>query len=53
MKPYKAAQSFVWVQSESGNTYICPTGALKDPKNATEEELQRSCIDESSNPQNN
>ncbi len=35
---------FVWVTDRSGNEYLCPIDALKDPKDATQEELE-DCID--------
>jgi hypothetical protein len=35
---------FVWVRDRSGNEYLCPIDALKDPKDATQEELE-DCID--------
>ena len=50
---HKAAKPMVWVKDkETGNTYICPKEAVKDPKNASSSELKE-CLDESSNPQNN
>lgn len=41
-----------WVNAESGNIYLCPAGALKDPESASEEELMKYCVSESENPQN-
>lgn len=49
---HKAAKPMVWVKDKSGNTYICPKSAVRDPKNISECEL-RECMDESENPQNN
>lgn len=40
----------VWVKDRAGNEYVCPADALKDPNNATEEEL-RNCVDDASAPQ--
>jgi len=37
-------RTFVWVTDRSGNEYLCPIDALKDPKDATQEELE-DCID--------
>lgn len=34
----------VWVKDREGNEFICPIDALKDPKNATKEELDN-CAD--------
>jgi hypothetical protein len=39
-----------WVKSESGSTYLCPTG--QDFSGASDDELRAHCIDESLNPQN-
>jgi hypothetical protein len=39
-------KSYIWVRDSNGNTYLCPKGSLKDPKNFTEEELKE-CVDES------
>ena len=42
-----------WVRSQkTGESYLCPLGVLEDPKNASEEDLRRSCVVESENPQN-
>jgi len=38
-------KKFVWVTDKAGNKFICPLEALKDPKNATENELNE-CIDD-------
>ena len=35
----KKRQQHVWVRDKAGNEYICPVDALKDPKNASEEEF--------------
>jgi hypothetical protein len=43
-------QQHVWVKDKAGNEYICPVEALKDPKNATDEEL-KNCVDDGSVPQ--
>ncbi len=39
-----------WVKSESGSTYLCPTG--QDFSGASDDELRAHCVDESLNPQN-
>ena len=49
----KAGLSYSWIKSkESGRSYLCPVGSVKDPGNASEEELRQHCVDESENPQN-
>ena len=45
-------QGTQWYKSESGNTYICPTGALDGIDNPTDEQLSRLCVNESNNPHN-
>ncbi|MCK8601495.1 hypothetical protein [Desulfoferrobacter suflitae] len=41
---------FVWVKDKAGNEFICELGALKDPKNASQDEL-KNCIDDAKSPQ--
>jgi hypothetical protein len=41
-----------WIKSESGNTYLCPVGALRDLESMTDEHLRKVCMEESANPQN-
>jgi len=36
---------YVRVHDKAGNEFICPLEALKDPKTATEEELNQ-CVDD-------
>jgi len=36
---------WVRVKDDAGNEFICPLNALKDPKTATEDELER-CVDD-------
>ena len=38
-------KKFVWVTDNTGNKFICPIEALKDPKHATEDELKE-CVDD-------
>ncbi|MBU4566710.1 MAG: hypothetical protein KMY53_07640 [Desulfarculus sp.] len=38
-------KGFVWVSDKAGNQFICPVGALKDPKDASQSELAN-CIDD-------
>ena len=45
----KKRQQLVWVKDKAGNEYICPIDALKDPKNASEEEL-KNCVDDATIP---
>jgi hypothetical protein len=40
---------FVWVKDKAGNEFVCQLDALKDPKNATEEEL-KNCVDDAKTP---
>ena len=40
----KMKNVYVRVRDGSGNLFLCPVDALKDPKDATEEELE-SCVD--------
>jgi len=42
--PTKRTQ-FVRVTDKAGNEYMCPAESLKDPNNATEEELEN-CVDD-------
>jgi hypothetical protein len=51
-KTRKSSIAMKWVKAESGNTYICNVDALKGIENPTEEDLQRLCVSESENPQN-
>jgi len=46
----KGRKQHVWVKDKAGNEFICPIDVLKDPKNATDEEL-KNCIDDASVPQ--
>ena len=50
MKAFRFAPQTVWIKSESGETYLCPSWV---DKGASEEELQKHCMSESENPQNN
>ncbi|MFH2000380.1 MAG: pyridoxamine 5'-phosphate oxidase family protein [Planctomycetota bacterium] len=49
---HQASKPMVWVKDNSGNTYICPKGSVKDPKHVKSSELKQ-CMNESENPQNN
>ena len=50
----KRSMGVEWIQSsESGITYLCPTGFSRRQAEVNEDELKRHCVDESSNPQNN
>jgi len=49
----KARLGFEWIKSQqSGVSYLCPLGSIRDKKNVTEEQLKQVCVDESKNPQN-
>jgi len=39
--------NYAWVKDKAGNEYLCPTGSLIDPKQATEQELSN-CVDDAS-----
>lgn len=41
-----------WVKAESGNTYLCPVGALDGISSPTEDDYKRLCVNESENPEN-
>lgn len=49
---YKKKLGHNWVKSDSGNTYLCPIGALKGIDNPSEEQLRKLCVNESMNPDN-
>jgi hypothetical protein len=42
---HKKSDPFVWVKDKAGNEFICPLGALKNPKEASPEEL-KNCVDD-------
>jgi hypothetical protein len=49
----KSSLQIDWIKSkQSGISYLCPAGAIRDKANATDELLQAVCIDESKNPHN-
>ena len=41
---------FVWVKDKAGNEFVCELGALKDPKNVSQDDL-KNCIDDAKSPQ--
>ena len=41
-----------WVKAESGNTYLCPVGALDGINSPTEADYNKFCVNESNNPHN-
>lgn len=43
----KTSWNYVRVKDKAGNEFICRIDALKDPKDATQEELDN-CIDDAS-----
>ena len=43
----KPTDPLVWVKDKEGNEFICHISQLKDPKNATKEELA-ACVDSGS-----
>jgi len=40
----RETKPYVWVTDATGKEYLCPADALKDPEQASREELD-SCID--------
>lgn len=53
MADEKSKKGFEWIKSkESGTSYLCPVGSIKDKNTASEEDLKKVCVDESNNPQN-
>jgi hypothetical protein len=48
----KNAIALRWIKAESGTTYICNAHALAELDNPSEKDLQRVCMSESENPQN-
>jgi hypothetical protein len=49
----KKKLGFEWIKSKkTGVSYLCPTGSIKDKAKATDEDLKKVCVDESTNPQN-
>ncbi len=42
---HKKPKKFVWVTDNAGNKFICPLDALKDPDQASDEEL-RECVND-------
>ena len=49
---YISKNQRIWIKSDLGNVYICPTNLEKDPKDMTEEELRQNCLDDSDRPDN-
>jgi hypothetical protein len=52
MRELQTRTSFEWIQADSGRTYLCPSGAIRDRDGASERELRSACVDESQNPHN-
>lgn len=46
----KGRTQFVWVKDKAGNEFVCEMGALKDPKNVSQEDL-KNCVDDAKSPQ--
>jgi hypothetical protein len=53
IKEVKANLGFKWVRSETGRTYLCPASQVDAVRGASDSDLEATCIDESTNPQNN
>jgi hypothetical protein len=47
------ARPMEWIKSNSGNTWICPKGSIRNRDGASDSELKSKCVNESENPQNN
>ncbi len=41
---------FVWVKDKAGNEFVCDVGALRDPKNVSDDDL-KNCVDDAKSPQ--
>jgi hypothetical protein len=48
----KASLGVRWVQSETGNTYLCHAASLSEIGDLSDASLSSIGVDESSNPQN-
>jgi hypothetical protein len=48
----KANLGYRWIRSQSGTTYLCPTSRYPELRDASDEVLRSTCIDESKNPHN-
>ena len=51
-KSFKKELSVKWIKADSGNTYLCPVDALNRMDKPSEADLQKICVEESKNPQN-
>ena len=51
-KEFKRELSVKWVKGESGTSYLCPTESLKRLDKPNDKDLEKICVDESNNPQN-
>ena len=51
-KARKADLGFRWIRSASGSSYLCPASRYSDLRDASDEKLMETCIDESLNPHN-
>jgi hypothetical protein len=52
MNEYKKNLGREWIKADSGDTWICPIGALDGIENPTEDQLNQFCVNESHNPEN-
>ena len=44
---------FKWIKSnDSGNSYLCPVGRFHDNEKISDDDLEKYCVNESNNPQN-
>jgi hypothetical protein len=48
--PSDKRTQFAWVTDKTGNEFVCPVDALRDPQHVSEEEL-KNCIDSARSPQ--
>jgi len=49
---FKASIGIKWIKSGSGRTYLCSADAADRLGDASDADLERYCVDESENPQN-
>ena len=49
---FKKEISVQWVKGDSGKTHLCPLNSLNRLSKPSETDLEKICVDESLNPQN-
>jgi len=49
----KRSFGFKWIKSnDSGDSYLCPVGTFQDNEDISDDDLEKYCVNESNNPQN-